>query len=105
VSVADDECPGEGKCHGCLGWCDRCGDVGEVCNYPDCDQHHCLICGETLVEATQAESDRPTWCVWCDRDYEVGILKRKADGARKCGHVARAESFEAQARALEITPL
>jgi hypothetical protein len=28
----DDECPGEGKCHGCLSFCNNCGDVGHVCD-------------------------------------------------------------------------
>jgi hypothetical protein len=35
-------CPGEGKCHGCVSWCDYCGDVKEVCDaeWPDrCDRH------------------------------------------------------------------
>jgi hypothetical protein len=35
-------CPGEGVCHGCLKWCDYCGDVGDVCDcvWPFyCDTH------------------------------------------------------------------
>ena len=101
----DDECPGDGKCHGCLGWCDRCGDVGKVCNYPDCDQHHCSICREKLVEATQCEPDRPTWCIFCDRDVEVKRLRRRADGCRRVGFVDAAERYDAEARQLEMTPL
>ncbi len=36
------DCPGEGKCHGCLCWCDYCGDVKDVCDaeWPfRCDRH------------------------------------------------------------------
>lgn len=38
------ECPGEGKCHGCAGWCDQCGDVDTVCDDHLCDRHTCLEC-------------------------------------------------------------
>lgn len=37
------ECPGAGKCHGCLKWCDHCGDVTHVCDArladKRCDEH------------------------------------------------------------------
>lgn len=45
---ADDACPGAGQCHGCAGWCDRCGDVALVCDSPTCDRHHC-DCGDRAV--------------------------------------------------------
>lgn len=35
-------CAGQGKCHGCLCWCDWCGDVKDVCDveWPHwCDTH------------------------------------------------------------------
>ncbi len=39
----DDECTGAGKCHGCLKWCDNCGDVTHVCDMriegKRCDEH------------------------------------------------------------------
>jgi hypothetical protein len=35
----DDECPGEGKCHGSMNWCERCGDVVKVCDDVNCDLH------------------------------------------------------------------
>jgi hypothetical protein len=28
----DNECPGDGLCHGCLRWCSCCGDVSHVCD-------------------------------------------------------------------------
>jgi len=37
------ECPGVGKCHGCLKWCNTCGDVAHVCDVrlrdERCDAH------------------------------------------------------------------
>ena len=39
----DAECAGAGKCHGCLKWCDTCGDVDTVCDArlrgERCDEH------------------------------------------------------------------
>lgn len=41
--IDDDACPGTGKCHGCMQWCDDCGDVKHVCdarlNFSPCDAH------------------------------------------------------------------
>ena len=41
--VSDEECPGAGLCHGCLKWCDTCGDVDDVCDArlrgDRCDEH------------------------------------------------------------------
>lgn len=34
-----DGCPGEGKCHGALVWCDLCGDVTKTCHEEVCDAH------------------------------------------------------------------
>ncbi len=35
----DDECPGRGKCHGAMDWCDNCGSVRNICDAPPCDAH------------------------------------------------------------------
>ena len=35
----DPNCTGEGRCHGCLCWCDNCGEVSEVCDDRLCDTH------------------------------------------------------------------
>ena len=38
---AHNECPGEGRCHGCMAWCDVCGNVRRVCDVRlNCDEHH-----------------------------------------------------------------
>ncbi len=49
------ECSGEGKCHGCLCWCTKCGDVANVCNadvtaeVKQCDRHQCDRCFKLLT--------------------------------------------------------
>lgn len=35
----EDECMGQGECHGSLVWCARCGNVGWVCPDYGCDLH------------------------------------------------------------------
>lgn len=35
----EEDCPGEGRCHGCVQWCYACGDVGRICDSPSCDSH------------------------------------------------------------------
>lgn len=41
--MSAEECPGAGKCHGCLKWCNECGDVKHVCDTrlrsDRCDTH------------------------------------------------------------------
>lgn len=32
-------CPGPSRCHGSMTWCDKCGDVYDVCHDPSCDTH------------------------------------------------------------------
>lgn len=32
MSTSEKECTGKGKCHGCLKWCDQCGDVAHICD-------------------------------------------------------------------------
>lgn len=49
VVIDEWNCPGEGKCHGCLCWCDLCGDVGEVCDASGCMRHRCTQCDGVLT--------------------------------------------------------
>lgn len=56
-------CPGEGKCHGCMCWCDWCGDVDTVCNYPTCQRHHCISCGQLFGPDDHYEHE--TLCSTC----------------------------------------
>ena len=41
----DPDCAGPGACHGCLAWCNVCGDVDDVCDDSNCDAHRpCDAC-------------------------------------------------------------
>lgn len=40
ADTSETECPGAGACHGPMVWCDRCGNVGGVCDFPGCDVHN-----------------------------------------------------------------
>lgn len=44
TNINEWDCPGEGKCHGCLKWCDHCGNVASTCNYATCLAHNCVTC-------------------------------------------------------------
>ncbi len=52
----DLDCPGEGKCHGCMSWCDKCGDVDCICDFPDCDVHVRLEEAEAEARQTLNET-------------------------------------------------
>ena len=56
------ECPGTGKCHGCLVWCETCGDVGDVCDGRlagvRCDEHEVPPTREDLARRGKAAADR-----------------------------------------------
>lgn len=54
----DDECTGEGKCHGCLKWCSKCGDVAHACDArlrgERCDEHPVPPSVATLMAARRS---------------------------------------------------
>lgn len=33
------DCAGKDRCHGCMKWCDACGDVSKTCDDRYCDVH------------------------------------------------------------------
>lgn len=38
--MQEERCPGKGLCHGCLKWCEWCGDVDQDCECRGkCEQH------------------------------------------------------------------
>lgn len=62
----DDECPGVGRCHGCVGWCPECGTVANVCDAPTCMRHRCARCTTMLTEdEVEFGQGTPTWCFAC----------------------------------------
>jgi hypothetical protein len=48
------DCAGMGRCHGCMVWCDSCGDVGAMCDAIFCDRHRC---NETGCRGSVEDSD------------------------------------------------
>ena len=63
--MIDEDCPGEGKCHGCMDWCDQCGDVDEVCDADRCDAHRCQRCNRVRKDR-DAERDISYTCFVCE---------------------------------------
>jgi len=78
------DCPGEGRCHGCASWCDRCGDVGTVCGAVTCDRHQCHEC-RRKVEAEDEIEDGVGWCTAC---REAFAWHEFLDGWRRLGRAA-----------------
>ena len=77
----DDECPGKGKCHGCVKWCDKCGDVDHTCDFPDCDTHSRLKeLEEELKEAKRETADLAQR--WRDSEKEADGLQERVDRAQ-----------------------
>lgn len=64
----DLECPGDGRCHGCMQWCSNCGDVDLTCDAPECDSHPRIE--DVVVEV-------------CACQWSVKRLERELEQARK----------------------
>jgi hypothetical protein len=69
------ECPGWGRCHGCMSWCDRCGSVGVTCDSVLCDRHRCVSCGRS-VSSIEEIIDGQGHCASCQsREAWDGFLE------------------------------
>lgn len=68
------DCAGDGRCHGCMGWCDYCGDVSRVCDSQTCMQHRCANGCGTTRPSDDEDVDLRWTCVQC--------LARLADARR-----------------------
>lgn len=91
-------CPGEGKCHGCMKWCDACGDVDDVCDAAVCWQHRCVACNKLLDfgerEMAFVLGGTPTHCFTC---YAKDAAKHElAQGLNELPALERAADFIAQ---------
>jgi len=86
-------CPGAGKCHGCMGWCDECGDVAGVCDAEPCWQHRCIDCNKLLDwgerEMAFVLGGRPAHCFAC---YAKDRVRHKLE----CGAPEREDLRDAQ---------
>jgi hypothetical protein len=59
----DPACEGPGQCHGCLNWCNVCGDVGTTCSdKPNCDTHRECEHGVNIQDRGNDYAE----CVPCD---------------------------------------
>ena len=63
-------CPGADKCHGPVKWCQRCGDVGAVCDCEFCMQHFCSSCLKGPLKLTDGACE----ACWTDLAVEVAEL-------------------------------
>jgi hypothetical protein len=61
AQLDDCDCPGSGRCHGSLCWCDRCGDVTTICDAPGCCKHRCQSC-----DKIRPPEDGDFWSYVCD---------------------------------------
>lgn len=61
----EEPCGGPGTCHGCMAWCDRCGDVSRACDARRCDVHRCQACHEIRLDREQ-DRDLCYLCYVCD---------------------------------------
>lgn len=76
----NDECPGEGSCHGCARWCDHCGDVDTGARGATVTLEAIFVLLETPPEVPPHREERkprrwarPTWldrCRRCDRSFQ-----------------------------------
>lgn len=87
-------CPGAGKCHGPVVWCDNCGDTADDCDDTDCDAHTLSIeeCDDgeegfvVFERATRANlGDDQGEIVYSTRE----IARQAADHYRETGEVLR----------------
>ncbi len=88
MSADGDPCPGAGKCHGCLKWCDVCGDVAHICDDRldgrRCDEHPVppewgTICNDkAAVERKRAEGRR----LLREVDAEMDLVNDAANARR-----------------------
>lgn len=70
----DPNCAGPGQCHGCVVWCNVCGDTSRTCHAKErCDTHQ-----ECEHGVTGRTRESPGGCPACDREEEFYLLARDA---------------------------
>ena len=104
--ISQFECSGDGKCHGCLKWCDSCGDVSATCHAEECDAHRCNRCNHklSLAEQEYAYAHDPDWWKWCAACHRQDAIEKaerevldcaaKADHFRKLGDPVEAANYD-----------
>lgn len=92
-TTEQDDCPGAGRCHGSLAWCDRCGDVSRVCDAARCDRHRCQECNEI-----RPPEEREHWvyvCDVCEPPAPIARLLQYREAARTLAHNLSVAGFGA----------
>lgn len=99
--AASDDCPGEGRCHGPMGWCDSCGDVDRVCHDDarECMAHFCADCrrGPTTILDYICEACRDQQ--WIE-DIEQSMIRavERGDDVTARRYAATIERFNRRER-------
>ena len=80
VTMIDDYvCPGKGKCHGCVKWCDSCGDVGHVCDVrldgERCNAHPIPPTQAELSQRRKAAENRLLDAQRADREARTELVE------------------------------
>lgn len=97
------DCPGPGRCHGCMAWCYCCDDVTTTCDAVDCDAHRCARCSVLLLTAEDLERERSDWAKWClgcHRTSQHQFAEREMLRAAAAGNEGEAASWADIARGL-----
>lgn len=89
--MAEESCPGRERCHGCLCWCDWCGDVKATCDYPECDQHKRPPEIEAEISALRAEVQELLRKAWEFEKRGPGPTEEDASWFRSRARATRRE--------------
>jgi hypothetical protein len=93
------DCPGRGRCHGCMVWCERCGDTFDVCDSFACQRHRCTDCHNVLAHAEFEFNAVHTneWWKWCFTCW----IKRGVVAARERDPENEISTLEVLCRAVD----
>jgi len=82
VVLEEPGCPGRNRCHGCMKWCDECGDVEFTCDFPDCDVHPRLDELEEELRRLKEETARLARD-WRYSEIATAEMQESVDRARR----------------------
>jgi hypothetical protein len=82
VVLEEPGCPGKGRCHGPMQWCDECGDVDFTCDFPDCNVHPRLAELERELAHLREETARLAR-EWRYSEIETVKMQETVDRARR----------------------
>lgn len=64
-----------------MAWCDRCGDVDDVCDYHECMVHRCYVCHNMLTYGEREMNYEllNEWHRWCFGCYAKQFVQPVID--------------------------